>query len=118
LQAKTVGVGTAPRNWHVYALGTNAGWSGATVTWNNSSTYQYYLSSAASYIPPTLASNAYAIDETNTVRNWYGAAWVNNGFELGLDNMFFPYLTSFDAFEFYSSEDPSGLGPKLFVTYQ
>jgi uncharacterized protein YjdB len=117
LQTNIYGVGYVPRSWFVRALATNANW-GASVTWNSALSFQYYLASASNYFPPTYVSQIYNIDQTNTVRNWVGGTYVNNGLEFGISNVLFPYATSLDAFDFFSSEDPSGRGPKLIVTYQ
>jgi hypothetical protein len=118
LQTNIYGVGYVPRTWFVHALASNAAWSGATVTWDSAFNFQYYLASATSFNPPYFSNQIYNIDQTNTVRNWVGGTYANNGLEFGLDDLSFPYAISLDAFEFFSSEDPGGRGPKLIVTYQ
>jgi uncharacterized protein YjdB len=115
LQTNIYGVGYVPRSWFVRALGSS--WLG-NVTWNSALSFQYYLASASNYFPPTYVSQIYNIDQTNTVRNWVSGAYVNNGLEFGISNVLFPYATSLDAFDFFSSEDSGGRGPKLIVTYQ
>jgi hypothetical protein len=115
LQTDIYGVGYVPRTWYVHALA--ASWSGTSVTWDNAPG-QYYVASVSNWNPPTATNQTYNIDVTNTVRNWVSGTWPNNGFVFGLNDLSFPYMISFDAFEFYSSEDPGGRGPKLVVTYQ
>jgi hypothetical protein len=118
LQTNLSGVGYVPRTWFVYALASP--WSGTTVTWDSASapSFLHYTASQTIYNPPTSAGQIYNIDQTNTVRNWVSGAYVNNGLEFGLTSLLFPYATSLDAFDFFSSEDPSLRGPQLIVTYQ
>lgn len=54
------------------------------------------------------------------MRNWVAGSYQNNGFEFVLGNYLIPnmYDISLDQFEFHSSEDSGGRGPKLIVTYQ
>ncbi|MDO8990763.1 MAG: Ig-like domain-containing protein [Sideroxyarcus sp.] len=118
LQASSVGVGIVPRQWYVRALASS--WSGASVTWDNSRTSQYYVYSQSVHNPPALIGQTIEIDQTNTVRNWVAGTYQNNGFEFVLNNYLLPnmYDISLDQFEFHSSEDSGGRGPKLIVTYQ
>ena len=118
LQTLTYGVGYNPRTWYVNALANS--WSGSSVTWNSASYLQYYIYSHTSLNPPTYSNQIFSVDETSTVRNWVSGAYANDGFEFGLNSLLFPnpMATSLDAFEFYSSEDSGGRGPKLIVTYQ
>ncbi|MBU1425680.1 MAG: Ig-like domain-containing protein [Gammaproteobacteria bacterium] len=114
--ASTLGI--VPRTWIVRALATP--WSGTTITWDNSRGLQYYTYSQSAHNPPTFIGQIIDIDQTDTVRNWVAGAYQNNGLELVLGDYSIPnmYDISLDQFEFHSSEDAGGRGPKLMVTYQ
>lgn len=118
LQASSVGVGIVPRQWYVRAVSTP--WSGATITWDNSRSSQYYVYSQSVHNPPTYIGQIIDIDQTDTVRNWVAGTYQNNGLEFVLSNYSIPnmYDISLDQFEFHSSEDVGGRGPRLLVTYQ
>jgi len=54
---------------------------------------------------------------TSIVANWANGSWANNGLIMGSSDYTFPYLTSLDAFAFYSSET-RGAEPQLIVNYR
>jgi len=112
------GVGSVPRRWAIWALASP--WSGSSVTWSSASTFQHYVYSETQHDPPTFTSQAYDLDQTQTVRNWVSGAYQNQGWELGITNYLYPYVrySSFDAFELCSKEDTRGCGPRLVVTYR
>ena len=118
LQTSIYGVGFVPRKWFIYALAT--AWNGTSVTWNQANTFQHYVYSQTNQDPPTMSAQVFDLDQTNTVKNWVGGTFANNGWQLGLQNPLLPNITSssLDQFEFHASEDPGGRGPKLIVTYQ
>ena len=109
------GVGYYPRAWYIRALASP--WSTQTVTWNIVGSTQYYLNSNINQAAPTYAGQVFDINVTALVSNWVNGSWLNNGFLFGLDDDTFPYATSYDAFQFYSNEDPGGDWPKLIITY-
>lgn len=94
-------------------------WSPTTVTWNIIESSQYWTASEIILYPPCYygQSQIFEIDLTNTVKNWASGAWNNYGLIFGSHDYTFPYDTSFDAFEFFSLEDPGQDWPKLTVTY-
>lgn len=118
LTTRVYGVGFVPRRWFIYALASP--WDGATVNWNQTTGFQHYVYSQTQHDPPGYAGQVFELDQTTTVKNWVGGSYQNQGFQLGPVNPLLPYVTSssLDAFEFHSSEDPGGRGPKLIVTYQ
>ena len=118
LQASSVGVGIVPRQWHVRAVASS--WSGTSLTWYNSRGSQYYVYSQSVHNAPASIGQVIDIDQTDTVRNWVAGTYQNNGLEFILSNYLLPNINtiSLDQFEFHSSEDVSGRGPKLSVTYQ
>jgi uncharacterized lipoprotein YajG len=118
LQASSVGIGSVPRQWYVRAIASP--WSGATITWDNSRSSQYYVYSQSVHNPPAYIGQIIDIDQTDTVRNWVAGTYQNNGLEFVLSNYSIPnmYDISLDQFEFHSSEDVGGRGPSLLVTYQ
>jgi hypothetical protein len=118
LQASSVGVGIVPRQWYVRALASP--WSGASVTWDNSRSSTYYIHSQTTMNPPATIGQVVNINLTDTVRNWVAGTYQNNGLTFVLSNYLLPnmYDISLDQFEFHSSEDGSGRGPVLSVTYQ
>ena len=118
LQASSVGVGIVPRQWYVQASITP--WSGTTVTWDNSRYSLYYTYSRSVHNPPAYIGQIIDIDQTDTVRNWVAGTYQNNGLEFVLSDYSIPnmYDISLDQFEFHSSEDVGGRGPRLLVTYQ
>ncbi len=117
LVTMSCGVGYSPRQWHVRAMYTS--WNPATVTWNIIEQSQYQLGSEIILNPPCYfgQSQIFEIDLTSTVQNWSSGAWNNYGLIFGSHDYTFPYITSFDAFEFYSLEDTGQDWPKLIVTY-
>ena len=117
LTTSSVGVGNYPRPWHIRALA--APWSPSTVTWNIVNPFAFYLNSEILLHPPGYGgqSELFEIDVTNIVQSWASGTWSNYGLIFGSSNYTFPYDTSFDAFEFYSLEDPGQDWPKLIVTY-
>ncbi len=117
LVTSSCGVGYYPRQWHVRAMYTT--WSPTTVTWNIVESSQYWTASEIILYPPCYygQSQIFEIDLTNTVKNWASGAWNNYGLIFGSHDYTFPYNTSFDAFEFFSLEDPGQDWPKLTVTY-
>jgi hypothetical protein len=117
LVVNSKGVGNLARQWYLRALATS--WSHTTVTWDNIAVHDYYIASESLQWPPQLtAQESYEIDVTTTVRNWLNGDYYNYGLILeSADYTTWPYGTSFDAFDFYSKEDPAGEGPKLIVTY-
>ena len=116
LQTNIYGVGYVPRQWFVQALASF--WTGASVTWDSASNFLHYTYSRTTQNPPAYSNQMFDLDQTNTVRNWVAGTYANDGLEFGLIDVSFPYAISLDAFEFYSSEDAGGRGPKLIVTYQ
>jgi hypothetical protein len=118
LQTSIYGVGFVPRQWHVRALASS--WSGSTVTWTSSKFFMHYVYSETTHNPPVYSGQTFNLDQTNTVRNWVAGSYANNGYEFGLTSLLYPqiYDISLDQFEFHSSEDSGGRGPKLIVTYQ
>lgn len=117
LIASSVGVGYYPRQWHIRALSTS--WLPSTVTWNVVENLQYYLQSEIVLYPPGYygQSDIFEINVTNIVQSWASGTYNNYGLIFGSHDYTFPYYTSFDAFEFYSLEDPGQDWPKLIVTY-
>jgi hypothetical protein len=117
LVVNSKGVGYLARQWYVRALATS--WSHTTATWDNIAVHDYYIASESLQWPPQLtAQESYEIDVTTTVRNWLNGDYYNYGLMIeSADYTTWPYGTSFDAFDFYSKEDPAGEGPKLIVTY-
>jgi len=117
LMASSVGVGTAPRQWHIRAQATS--WSTSTVTWNIVNKSQYYTDSEIILYPPGFygQSKNFEINVTSIVQNWASGTWNNHGLLFDLHDYTFPLRTSFDNFEFYSLEDPGQDWPKLIVTY-
>jgi hypothetical protein len=112
------GVGYYPRQWHVRALSTS--WSPSTVTWNIVENTQYYTQSQIILYPPGYygQSDIFDLDVTGIVKNWVNGTWNNYGLIFGSHDYTFPYYTSYDAFEFYSLEDPGQEWPKLEITYR
>jgi hypothetical protein len=117
LTTSSVGVGYYPRQWHIRALATS--WSPSTVTWNIVNNLQYYVYSEIILYPPGYygQSEIFEIDVTNIVQSWASGSWNNYGLIFGSHDYTFPYYTSFDAFEFYSLEDPGQDWPKLTVAF-
>ena len=116
LTVRSTGVGYYPQNWHLRALAST--WSPSTVTWNVVANLQYYTASQLIQAPPTYSGQIYNLDLTTHVKNWVGQTWQNYGLILGSENYTFPNATSFDAFDFWSLEDPAGAWPGLTITYQ
>jgi hypothetical protein len=118
LVTKSCGVGSAPKQWHVQAMYTS--WSPTTVTWNVIENSQFYSSSKIILYPPCYFGQTtnFEINVTGIVQNWANGTWNNYGMIFGSEDYTFPYLTSYDAFEFYSLEDPGQEWPKLIVTYR
>lgn len=112
------GVGNYRDPWYVAASASP--WAGSTVTWLNYGELTYTTSIISQIAAPTFVGQTYTFDETATVRNWVSGAFVNNGFAMGLmqEQLRLCNCDSIDLFEFHSSEDTSGRGPKLTVTYQ
>ena len=102
LTTSSYGVGWVPRDWFIYALASS--WSGDTVTWNIANGFQHYVYSQTQHAPPVYPGQVYELDQTATVRNWVGGAFVNQGWQLGLTNWLMPYVTS-------SSIDPASAAP-------
>jgi hypothetical protein len=89
------------------------------VTWNGVENLLYYLASEIILYPPGYygQSEIFEIDVTSIVQSWASGAWNNYGLIFGSEDYTFPMDTSFDAFEFYSLEDPGQDWPELIVAY-
>ncbi len=118
LQTAYYGVGYVPRRWFIQAMATP--WTGSTVTWRSAYSFQNYVYSETQHDPPVFSGQLFELDQTQTVKNWVGGVYVNQGLRMGITNYLMPAINtdSLDQFEFHSSEDSSGRGPKLVVTYQ
>lgn len=118
LQASVVGVGVVARQWRVRAVAEP--WSGSTATWNSSADPLYYIYSQSTHNPPTAVGQIIEIDLTDVVQNWVANTHPNYGLNFQLVSYLLPNINeiSLDQFEFYSSEDSGGRGPKLLVNYQ
>ena len=119
-----VGVGRFPDPWYVAASASP--WAGNTVTWLNYGE-QIYTASVTYWNPPNFVGQVFNSDQTVTVRNWLSGFYANNGFAMGLqipsgltrEQVRLCGCDSFDAFEFFSNEDPTvARRPTLTVTYQ
>lgn len=115
LEVNYAGVGFSPRMWHLRALAS--AWSPATISWNGVQASNYFLASEQLFNPPATAGGIVQIDITAVVANWAGGTWANNGLIMGSADYTFPFLTSLDAFAFYSNET-TGAGPQLVITYR
>ena len=92
----------------------------SAVTWRNYGELTY-TASVINQNPPTFVGQIFNSDQTVTVRNWVSGTYANNGFAMGLvqEQLRLCACDSFDAFEFFSNEDPTvARRPKLTVTYQ
>lgn len=117
LTTSVYGIGFYKDQWYLAASASP--WSGSTVTWINYGDLTY-TASINYQNPPTFAGQVFNTDQTATVRNWVSGAYANNGFAMALqlEQLRFCFCDSLDLFEFHSSEDTSGRGPKLIVIYQ
>ena len=117
LTTSAYGVGRYQDQWYVAASASP--WSGSTVTWINYGDLTY-TASISYQNPPIYVGQIFNLDQTATVRNWVSGFYANNGFAMALtqEQLRLCWCDSLDAFEFHSSEDASGRGPKLTVTYQ
>ncbi len=111
------GVGSYKDPWYVAA--SASAWSGTAVTWINYGDLTY-TPSISIQNAPTAAGQVFNLDQTATVRNWLSGAYANNGFAMALQQEQLRHCgcVSLDHFEFHSSEDAGGRGPKLIVTYR
>jgi len=116
LTTSASGTGNYKDPWYLAASASP--WNGATVTWLSYGE-QTYPQSYSIQNAPTSAGQIFALDQTATVRNWVSGTYANNGFAMALQQEQLRYCrcNSIDLFEFYSSEDSGGRGPKLIVTY-
>ena len=117
LTTSAYGIGSYQDQWYVAASASP--WSGSTVTWINYGDL-VYNASVSYQIPPTYVGQIFNLDQTATVRNWVSGSYANNGFAMALtqEQLRMCGCNSLDVFEFHSSEDTGGRGPRLTVTYQ
>ena len=118
LTTSAQGVGSYPDQWYIAASASP--WVGSTVTWLNYGDLTY-TASIGYQNPPTSVGQVFNLDQTATVRNWISGAYANNGFAMALtlEQLRNCACISFDAFEFFSNEDPTvARRPSLTVTYQ
>ncbi len=111
------GYGVYKDQWYIAASASP--WSGSTVTWINYGELTY-TASISYQNPPIYVGQTFNLDQTATVRNWVSGSYANNGFAMALiqEQLRLCWCDSLDMFEFHSSEDAGGRGPKLTVTYQ
>lgn len=118
LTASAHSVGRYPDPWYV-AAGASP-WAGNTVTWSSYGE-QVYTASVINQNAPTFVGQVFNTDQTVTVRNWLSGAYANHGFAMALqrEQLRLCACDSFDAFEFFSNEEPTvARRPRLTVTYQ
>jgi hypothetical protein len=117
LTTSASGTGNYKDPWYLAASASP--WNGATVTWLSYGD-QTYSQSISIQNAPTSAGQIFNLDQTATVRSWVSGTYANNGFAMALQQERLRYCScnSTDLFEFYSTEDPGGHGPKLIVTYR
>ena len=117
LTTAAAGVGRYKDPWYVAA--SASAWSASAVTWISYGDLTH-TPSIGIHSAPTLVGQVFNLDQTATVRNWIAGAYANNGFAMGLrqEQLRNCSCISLDHFEFHSSEDPGGRGPKLIVTFQ
>lgn len=116
LTTSAYGIGYYQDQWYIAASASP--WSGSTVTWINYGAL-IYPASTSYQNPPIYVGQIFNLDQTATVRNWVSGSYANNGFAMALTTEgHLCNCNSLDIFEFHSSEDAGGRGPKLTVTYQ